>query len=283
MYELPWFKTETNIFSNRKIQILLKLPEGDTYFRVWIQLIALAVECNNKGRLEIGENNPMTIQNFSKIMGKSNKKIEKILKKFLELEMLIKEGETFLIKNWDKYQSIEKYEKYQMQGRERQRRFREKHKSENEKSNVTKTLGNAEEKNTKDIENKKEENIREESENGFRLMNKLKDAYDSNTFFKTQTKVPLSELLQDQKRLAKFLNKALETRIASEDVLTSADELFTEVQSAYDVSQPIYGIGKNEEEILTVFEKENQLNDEQELLEEKQSQPSKKKKMKMEE
>ena len=78
MYELPWFKTETNIFSNRKIQILLKLPEGDTYFRVWIQLIALAVECNNKGRLEIGENNPMTIQNFSKIMGKSNKKIEKV-------------------------------------------------------------------------------------------------------------------------------------------------------------------------------------------------------------
>jgi len=78
MYEIPWFKTETTIFSNRKIQIILKLPEGDTYFRVWIQLIALAVECNNRGRLEIGENNPMTIQNFSKIMGKSNKKIEKI-------------------------------------------------------------------------------------------------------------------------------------------------------------------------------------------------------------
>lgn len=133
MYEIPWFKTETTIFSNRKIQIILKLSEGDTYFRVWIQLIALAVECNNKGRLEVGENNPMTIQNFSKIMGKSNKKIEKILKKFLELGMLKKEGETFLIKNWDKYQSIEKYEKYQIQNRERQRKYREKHKSENEK------------------------------------------------------------------------------------------------------------------------------------------------------
>ena len=92
MYELPWFKTETNIFSNRKIQLILKLTDGDTYFRVWIQLIALAVECNNRGRLEIGENNPMTIQNFSKIMGKSYKKIEKILNKFVELEMLIKEG-----------------------------------------------------------------------------------------------------------------------------------------------------------------------------------------------
>ena len=116
-----------------------------------------------------------------------------------------------------------------------------------------------------------------------RLMNKLKEAYDSNTFFKRQTKVPLSELLKDQKRLAQFLNKALETRIASEDVLTSADELFNEVQSAYDISQPIYGIGKNEEEILSMFEKENQLADEQELLEEKQQEPVKKKKMKMEE
>ena len=118
--------------------------------------------------LEIGENNPMTTQNFSKIMGKSNKKIEKILEKFLELEMLVKEGETFLIKNWDKYQSIEKYEKYQKQGRERQRRYREKHKGEIEKSNVIQTLSNAEEKNTKDLENNKEENIREENENGFR-------------------------------------------------------------------------------------------------------------------
>ena len=168
MYELPWFKTETNIFSNRKIQLILKLTDGDTYFRVWIQLIALAVECNNKGRLEIGDNNPMTIENFSKIMGKSKKKIEKILNKFLELEMLIKEGETFLIKNWDKYQSIEKYEKYQMQNRERQKRYREKLKSENEKSNVIQALSNGQEKNTKDLRIRKEENIREESENGFR-------------------------------------------------------------------------------------------------------------------
>ena len=168
MYELPWFKTETNIFSNRKIQLILKLTDGDTYFRVWIQLIALAVECNSEGRLEIGDNNPMTIENFSKIMGKSKKKIEKILNKFLELEMLIKEGETFLIKNWDKYQSIENYEKYQMQNRERQKRYREKLKSEKEKSNVIQTLSNGQEKNTKDLRIRKEENIREESENGFR-------------------------------------------------------------------------------------------------------------------
>ncbi len=168
MYGIDWFKTDANIFSNRKIQIILKPSDGDTYFRVWMQLIAIAIECNNGGRLEIGKNNPMTVEDFSKIMGKSKKKIQKITEELLKLEILIKEGETILIKNWDKYQSIEKYEKYQRQNTERQRRYREKNKRENEKSNVIKTLSNTDEKNIKDIEIIKEENIREENENGFK-------------------------------------------------------------------------------------------------------------------
>ena len=67
-------------------------------------------------------------------------------------------------------------------------------------------------------------------------------------------------------------------------MLTNADELFTEVQSAYDLNQPIYGIGKNEEEILTMFEKESQLAEENELMQDvEKEEPIKKKKMKMEE
>ena len=116
-----------------------------------------------------------------------------------------------------------------------------------------------------------------------RLMNKLKEAYDSNAFYKTKTKVPLSELLADQKGLAKFLNKALETRIASEDVLTSADDLFTEIQGAYDTNEAIYGMKKDDEDLLTNFEKEQQILDEQSLYEESQVNKTKKKKMKMEE
>jgi hypothetical protein len=85
--------------------------------------------------------------------------------------MLKKEGKTFLIKNWDKYQSIDKYENYQTQNRERQKRYREKLKSENEESNVIVTLSNAEEEKrieekTKEI--RKEEIKREEKGNGFR-------------------------------------------------------------------------------------------------------------------
>ena len=146
MYEIQWFKIDKNIFNNRKIQLLLKQKDGDTYFRVWMQLLSLAVECGNNGRLEIGEKS-ITIQHCAKIMGKTSKKMKKILDEFLELGMLIKDGETFLIKNWYKYQSIDKYEKYQIQNRERQKRYRDKTNSEKENSNVTITLDNAKEKN----------------------------------------------------------------------------------------------------------------------------------------
>lgn len=170
MYEIQWFKVDKNIFNNRKIQLLLKRKDGDTYFRIWLQLLSIAVECGNNGRLEIGEK-PITIQNCAKIMGKSSDKMRKILDEFLELGMLKKDGETFLIKNWDKYQSIDKYQKYQTQNRERQKRYREKAKSENENGNVTITLSNAKEE--KRIENKTEEikredNKREGEESGFR-------------------------------------------------------------------------------------------------------------------
>lgn len=135
MYDIQWFKLEKNIFCNRKIQLLLGLDDGDTYFRIWIQLLSLAVECGDGGRLIIG-NNPISIKEFSKIMGKSSKKMSKILNKFLELKMLKKDDEVLAIKNWNKYQSLDRQEVYQINNRERQRRFTEKKKKEQEKTNV---------------------------------------------------------------------------------------------------------------------------------------------------
>jgi len=167
MYNLQWLKLEIKIFSNRKIQILLKEQDGDTYFRIWIQLLSVAMECNREGKLVIGKNTPMTIENFSKIMGKSKKKIEKIIKKFQELNMLIVEDGAYKIKNWSKYQSIETSEKYQEQNRIRQQRYREKLKSEKEKSNVTITEHNEQEDNT--LEENLEKNRKEnDNNNGFR-------------------------------------------------------------------------------------------------------------------
>lgn len=139
MAEVSWVKLKTNIFSNRKIALLLNERDGDTYFRIWIQLITIAGECNTKGRLIIGENVPITIQQLSKILKKSSKKVEKILNKFIELGMIIYEDNCYSIKNWSKYQSADKLEEIRKNNRERQRKFRDKNILKN---NVTKTLDN---------------------------------------------------------------------------------------------------------------------------------------------
>ena len=97
------------------------------------------------------------------------------------------------------------------------------------------------------------------------LLNKLKSAIDDNQFFKTSAKMSLGNLLADQKGLAKFLNKTLNTRVAAEDVLTSADETFRTVEEAYEKNGTIYGMNNQDDALLAMFETEETVAAEQEM------------------
>ncbi len=97
------------------------------------------------------------------------------------------------------------------------------------------------------------------------LLNKLKAAIDDNRFFRNAGKVSLGNLLSDQRGLAKFLNKTLGTRVAAEDVLTSADETFRSVEEAYDPNAAIYGKNESDDELLAMFEAEEAVAQEDEM------------------
>lgn len=155
---MQWIKVFTNIFANPKMQLLLKERDGDTFFRIWIQLLVIAGISMQGGKIMMSENTPMTVEDLATITHKSCKKIQNILDKLIHFEMLICEDNIYKIKNWDKYQSADKYELVKEQNRERQKRFRENQKNEN---NVNVTLGNEAE------ENKKEKNKLEESKKDF--------------------------------------------------------------------------------------------------------------------
>lgn len=155
---MQWIKVFTNIFANPKMQLLLKERDGDTFFRIWIQLLVIAGISMQGGKIMMSKNTPMTVEDLATITHKSNKKIQNILDKLIHFEMLICEDNIYKIKNWDKYQSADKYELVKEQNRERQKRFRENQKNEN---NVNVTLGNEAE------ENKKEKNKLEESKKDF--------------------------------------------------------------------------------------------------------------------
>lgn len=98
------------------------------------------------------------------------------------------------------------------------------------------------------------------------MLNKLKKAIDDNQFFKNTTKTSLDNLLGDQKGLAEFLNKVLETRIASEQTLTDADEIFKITDEAYESNDIIYGVNDDDDSLLAMFEIQNTLEEENEFF-----------------
>ena len=92
-----------------------------------------------------------------------------------------------------------------------------------------------------------------------KLLRKLKTTIDDNEFFVRTGKVSLGNLLADQKGLAQFLNKALGTKVRSEQVLTAADDTWNEVQSANEANGPIHGENEHDDELLAMFETGEQL------------------------
>lgn len=94
------------------------------------------------------------------------------------------------------------------------------------------------------------------------LLEKLKRSIDDNQFFSKTSKASLGNLLSDQKGLAKFLNQALNTRISAEQVLTDADETFKQIEETYEPSSSIYGVQDADDELLAMFEIEEQLGSE---------------------
>ena len=155
---MQWIKLYVSMFSNRKIQLLLSRSDGDTIFRVWIQLLTLAGQSVDNGKIMRSETVPMTVEELAKIMHKKVDKMKNILDNLIHLEMIKYEDNTYIIKNWNEYQSADKYEKTLELNRERQRRFRDKLKDEN---NVNVTLGNGTE------ENKKENNKTDHKKKSF--------------------------------------------------------------------------------------------------------------------
>lgn len=164
MVQVQWLKVYTDIFDNEKMKKLLRNREGDTYFRVWIQLLTLAAKSNQHGAILLEENIPMSKEDLAKVMHKTLNKLDKIIQDLHKLDMIIVEKDTICIKNWDMYQSADELEKLRESNRRRQQKYRDKQKD----SNVIVTSCNTEDKNREE-KNKNRQDIRNlENESGFK-------------------------------------------------------------------------------------------------------------------
>jgi len=151
--EVKWIKLSTDIFNNRKIRQIEKMPDGDAIIVIWLKLLILAGDVNDGGLVYFTKEIPYTEQLLATQFDRPLAVVQFALKTFEQFSMIEIVDNLICVSNWEKYQNVESLDRIREQTRKRVA----KHRAEKQlaASNVTVTLRNATEED-KDIDKEKE-------------------------------------------------------------------------------------------------------------------------------
>lgn len=161
MAAVKWVKITTDMFDNRKIKHLRKLPDGNNIVLIWVMLLTMAGRCNAGGMIFLTENIPYTPKMLADELGFEENTVKLAITALEQLNMVCTDNGFFSIAGWNEYQNIEGMEKIREQTRQRVTAHRQKQKAlaaaaqSNVTCNVTVTQSNATEEDI-DIDKEKE-------------------------------------------------------------------------------------------------------------------------------
>lgn len=128
MSEVKWVKLTTDMFDNRKIKHIRRLPEGNNIVLIWVMLLTMAGRCNSGGMIFLTENIPYTPKMLADELDFEETTVALALKALEQLDMIVTDNGFFSIVGWEEYQNIEGMEKIREQNRLAQQRSRAKKK-----------------------------------------------------------------------------------------------------------------------------------------------------------
>ena len=125
MAEVKWIKIVTDIFDNKKIKQIEKIPNGDTILVIWFKLIVLAGVTNDDGLVYITDEIPYNSETLSNEFNKPLNEIKIALDIFQKFKMIEIIDDFIRLKNWQQYQNVDGLEKIRSQTRLRVQKYRE--------------------------------------------------------------------------------------------------------------------------------------------------------------
>lgn len=142
MSEVKWIKIVTDIFDNKKIKQIEKIPNGDTILVIWFKLIILAGVTNDDGLVYITDEIPYNSETLSNEFNKPLNEIKIALDIFQKFKMIEIINDFIRLKNWQQYQNTDGLEKIREQTRLRVQKHRENQRLllENKECNVTRNV-----------------------------------------------------------------------------------------------------------------------------------------------
>lgn len=161
MAEVKWIKLTTDMFDNRKIKHLRRLPDGNNIVLIWVMLLSMAGRCNAGGMIFLTENIPYTPKMLADELDFEENTVRLALEALEQLNMIVTDCGFFAIAGWEEYQNIEGMDKIREQNRLRQKKWYDKQKMlPNVRNNVTVTQPN---ETDIDIDIDKEKDIEEDN------------------------------------------------------------------------------------------------------------------------
>lgn len=128
MADVKWIKITTDMFDNRKIRHLRRLPDGNNVVLIWVMLLTMAGRCNSGGMIFLTENIPYTPKMLADELDFEENTVQLALQALEQLNMVVMNGGYFTIAGWDEYQNIEGMDKIREQNRLRKAAQRERQK-----------------------------------------------------------------------------------------------------------------------------------------------------------
>lgn len=128
MADVKWIKITTDMFDNRKIKHLRRLPEGNNIVLIWVMLLTMAGRCNSGGMIFLTENIPYTTKMLADELDFEENTVILALKALDDLNMVVTDRGHFTIAGWEEYQNIEGMDKIRESKRIAQAKWRAKQK-----------------------------------------------------------------------------------------------------------------------------------------------------------
>ena len=121
MAEVKWVKLTTDMFDNRKIKHLRRLPEGNNIVLIWVMLLTMAGRCNSGGMIFLTENIPYTPKMLADELDFEENTVALALKALEQLDMIVTDNGFFTIAGWEEYQNVDRLAELRAKDRERKR------------------------------------------------------------------------------------------------------------------------------------------------------------------
>ena len=107
MSAVKWSKITTDMFDNRKIKHLRRLPDGNNIILIWVMLLTMAGRCNADGMIYLTEDIPYTSKMLADELDFEENTVQLALRAMEQLGMIVSDNGFISIAGWKEYQNVE--------------------------------------------------------------------------------------------------------------------------------------------------------------------------------